>query len=56
VGSVTKIQKSLPLTDSTTGQDVPGGASIITVFLGLICSLTWRISGGDIASPILSLP
>ncbi len=29
VGSVTKIQKSLPLTEVTTGQDVPGGQSLI---------------------------
>jgi len=35
VGSVTKIQKSLPFIDSITEQDVPGGASMMTVLIGL---------------------
>jgi hypothetical protein len=39
-----------------TGQDVPGGASMMVNLFGSVQSRTFRIKGGDMASPTLNLP
>jgi len=51
VGSVTNTTRSAPFTESTTGQEVPGGASMMAIVSSEISFLVALIKGGDFASP-----
>ncbi len=51
VGSVTSTRKSLSLTASITGQDVPGGESMTRTSASRCMAFTSLMRGGDIASP-----
>jgi len=56
VGTVTRMQKSLPLTVSIIGQLVPGGASRMASLLLSKRFFTSLISGEAIGSPTSSSP
>ena len=56
VGSVTRMQKSLPFIDAITGQEVPGGESMMTTPLTLARARAALMSGGDMASPTVRRP
>ena len=56
VGSVTKTATSAPSTVSTTGQDVPGDASMMLMASGSTRVFTRRMTAGAITSPMFNVP